>query len=358
MPEYSIEEYVDMHFVYGECGGNARAAARRYAERFPGRRQPYRETFSAVDRRLRETGSVLPKNQEIGRGRDPDMVNIEEHIINRVEEDPSASTREIAREVGVSHWTVWRTLRESLLYPYHLQRVQSLSPNDFIPRQNFCRWIVNSNNETPGFLSSILMTDECCFTRDGILNFHNTHRWADANPHAIYETHFQQRFSLNIWAGIIGNQMIGPYVLPERLNGDNYFHFLETHLPLLLEDVPLDIRRRMYFMHDGAPAHFSLQVRQFLTNVYGERWIGRGGPIAWPPRSPDLNSCDYYLWGYMKSIVYRTPVNNLEDLEARVMMAAERIRNDPEELNRVSNSLLRRAEACIRANGAHFQHLL
>jgi hypothetical protein len=23
MPEYSIEEYADMHFVYGECSGNA-----------------------------------------------------------------------------------------------------------------------------------------------------------------------------------------------------------------------------------------------------------------------------------------------------------------------------------------------
>jgi hypothetical protein len=31
MPEYSIEEYADMHFVYGECSGNANAAVRRYA---------------------------------------------------------------------------------------------------------------------------------------------------------------------------------------------------------------------------------------------------------------------------------------------------------------------------------------
>jgi hypothetical protein len=31
MLEYSIEEYADMHFVYGECSGNANAAVRRYA---------------------------------------------------------------------------------------------------------------------------------------------------------------------------------------------------------------------------------------------------------------------------------------------------------------------------------------
>jgi hypothetical protein len=30
MPEYSMEEYADMHFLYGECSGNANACVRRY----------------------------------------------------------------------------------------------------------------------------------------------------------------------------------------------------------------------------------------------------------------------------------------------------------------------------------------
>jgi hypothetical protein len=33
----------------------------------------------------------------------------------------------------------------------------------------------------------------------------------------------------------------------------------------------------------------------------------------WPPRSPDLNPCDFYLWGKLKSVVY---ANNPYDLEA------------------------------------------
>jgi hypothetical protein len=63
-PEYSIEEYADMHFVYGECSGNASAAVRRYAERFPQRRVSDRKTILGVAQRLRTTGSVLPKNQD------------------------------------------------------------------------------------------------------------------------------------------------------------------------------------------------------------------------------------------------------------------------------------------------------
>jgi hypothetical protein len=34
MPEYSIEEYADMYFLYGECSGNANAAVRRYANAY------------------------------------------------------------------------------------------------------------------------------------------------------------------------------------------------------------------------------------------------------------------------------------------------------------------------------------
>jgi hypothetical protein len=41
----------------------ASVAARRYAERFPERRLPQHETIEAVAQRLRETGSVLAKNQ-------------------------------------------------------------------------------------------------------------------------------------------------------------------------------------------------------------------------------------------------------------------------------------------------------
>jgi hypothetical protein len=57
-------------------------------------------------------------------------------------------------------------------------------------------------------------------------------------------------------------------------------------------------------------------------------------------------------------MVYRTAVNTQDDLLNRIMLAAERIRNDQDELARVSRSLLRRANASIRANGGHFEHLL
>jgi hypothetical protein len=53
----------------------------------------------------------------------------------------------------------------------------------------------------------------------GHWNRHNSHWWSDRNPHAIVEGNFQNRFSLNVWCGVIGNQLTGPAVSPNCLTG-------------------------------------------------------------------------------------------------------------------------------------------
>jgi hypothetical protein len=62
-----------------------------------------------------------------------------------------------------------------------------------------------------------------------------------------------------------------------------------SHIP---ED---DTRQRMWFMHGGAPPHFLRIVRQHLNQTFGEQWIGRGGSVNWPARSPDLNPLDFWV---------------------------------------------------------------
>ena len=54
-----------------------------------------------------------------------------------------------------------------------------------------------------------------------------------------------------------------------------------------------------------------------LDGTPPERWIGRGGPAAWPPRSPDINSLDFFLWGYVKIEVFKS----LQHLKGRITQA-------------------------------------
>ncbi|KAJ8940181.1 hypothetical protein NQ314_010800 [Rhamnusium bicolor] len=62
-----------------------------------------------------------------------------------------------------------------------------------------------------------------------------------------------------------------------------------------LEALPLEYRNRMYFQQAGCPAHHACVVRNWLNSKFGQRWIERGGPVLWPPRSPDLTIVDTFL---------------------------------------------------------------
>ena len=132
-----------------------------------------------------------------------------------------------------------------------------------------------------------MFTDEAQFNRDGVNNTHNSHVWADENPHATVESNFQQSFSVNLWCAVLDDQLIGPFILEGRLTGEAYLRFLQEELPRTLEDVSLNKRGRMYFRHDGVPPHFSREVKNFLNCRFPGRWIGRGGPHNWSARSPD-----------------------------------------------------------------------
>jgi hypothetical protein len=169
-----------------------------------------------------------------------------------------------------------------------------LEERDFPKRTDCARWFLHKEVEHPNFLSQVLFTDEASFTREGIFNSRNRHLWADENPHGTWDRNFQKKFGVNVWAGILGNKIIGPYLLPDHLNGPTYLGFLRHILPELLEDIPLGARRRMWFQHDGAPPHFSIDVRNHLNMTFRNRWIGRGGPVQWPPRSPDMTSLDFF----------------------------------------------------------------
>jgi hypothetical protein len=143
----------------------------------------------------------------------------------------------------------------------------------------------------------------------------------------------QQQFSINVLAWIVGDILSGPHVLPRRLTGNHYRDFLLHDLPKLPEDVSLAVRARMWYMHDGAPAHFSRAVRDLLSNTYHDRWTGKGGPTAWLPRPPELNPLDSYLWGHIEALVHAAPVVNDEALHHCMWMPVRLSATTPASLN-------------------------
>jgi hypothetical protein len=91
----------------------------------------------------------------------------------------------------------------------------------------------------------------------GIVNTHNIQNWAQEDPHFTRERERQVRWSLNVWAGLQGDCIIGPYLLPERLTAATYYAFMDEALPVLPEDVPPATRELMWYQLDGAPQHLT-----------------------------------------------------------------------------------------------------
>jgi hypothetical protein len=202
--------------------------------------------------------------------------------------------------------------------------VQRFEEGDEARRLGLCRW-VNANRRLIPFM---LFTDEASFTRDVINNTQNSHRWSDKNLHAILERNSQHSFSVNVWRGVIGNQLIGHAVVPNCLTGRAYVDFLQNELPLLLEEVPLAKRMRIVFQHDAAPAHYSRLATHHLNLKFSERWIGCGGHVQWPLRSPELTPLDFCLWGCTKSEVYKKKIQR-DKLVARIMNSATLLKQEP-----------------------------
>ena len=80
-------------------------------------------------------------------------------------------------------------------------------------------------------------------------------------------------------------------------------------------------------------------MRRFLNRQFAEKWIGRGGPVPWPARSPDITPMDFFAWGEMRNLVYKTPVESEEDL---VAAAAGAINDTPGVFARVRQNMIRR----------------
>ncbi|GFW20407.1 uncharacterized protein TNCV_4546741 [Trichonephila clavipes] len=79
----------------------------------------------------------------------------------------------------------------------------------------------------------------------------------------------------------------------------------------------------LWFQQDGATYHTARATIDLLKDTFGDRLISRFGHVNWLPRSCDLPPLDYFLWGYVKSLVYAEDkpqtLDHLEDNIRRVI---------------------------------------
>jgi len=114
--------------------------------------------------------------------------------------------------------------------------------------------------------------------------------------------------------------------------------------------------QNVYFQQDGATPHTARLSMDVVRRMFPGRVISRFGDIPWPTRSPDLTTCDFFLWGYLKSYVYTHKPRTLSDLKEVIREELATI--DREILERVYADFQRRLENCIQESGHHLPDII
>lgn len=349
-----------MMIGYGDRVRTHQEVCRLFRDKYPDQ-QLSQSTVSRIENKFREHGTVqdLPKT---GRPVTTLTEDMQLNILLEFEDNPHSTSRNIALEHNLSHTSVLKLLKMQKFHPYKVKLIHELSETDFDLRQEFCEQMMEICNRDPMFSRRIIFSDEASFSLHGTVNRQNCRYWSRENPHWMHEAHTQYPQKVNVWAGIIGDRILGPFFFDANLTGERYLDFLQFELVPALAilfpnehdpDVP---NNNIWLQQDGAPPHYAVDVRRYLDEVFPGRWIGRRGPMEWPARSPDLTPLDFFLWGHLKNMVYKNRPNHLEDLKERIRHECRLI--TPQMLQNVVNAFYYRLGYCQMVQGHQFEHLV
>jgi len=183
-------------------------------------------------------------------------------------------------------------LKEAKFHPYKMQIHQCLRDSDRQRRVDHAHSQLAEMEKDPQYLKNLIFSDEAHFFLHGSVNTHNFRYWSQMNPLWFHEKPLHSP-RITVWAGIGYHGVVGPFFFQENINGTNYLEMLQQKvLPVIQQWADFN---SLVFMQDGAPPHWSVAVRNFLSDTFPNRWMGRGSPtFPWPPYSPDLTPCDFF----------------------------------------------------------------
>lgn len=321
--------------------------------------------FQKLIAKFEATGSVMDRKKS---GRPSVITDIvvaevlqETQDLAHENEYGTSSVNKIAGRLELSKTTVWRILRRQLkMYPYKMQVLFELKQADRIKRNDFALQTIAEIQVNPQWLDNVFWTDEAHFELNGGVNTHNCRIWSINNPQVNIQQGLHD-LKVTVWCGFTSRFIIGPYFFeqiengrtsPVTVTGQRYLNMLRDYAIPLLQEHDIE---NIIFMQDGAPPHIFNPVKQFLRNTFGDRVISRQFPKTWPPRSPDINPADFWLWGYLKERVFLTKPNTIDELKESI---TQNIAAIPAEMLRTSvYSIEERLLLVQEENGGHIQHL-
>ncbi|GFT58684.1 putative transposable element [Trichonephila clavipes] len=214
----------------------------------------------------------------------------------------------------------------------------------------------NEIDVVPDFHKRILFSDEAHFWLNGYVNKQNCRIWSEANPQVYVETPLHPE-KLTVWCALRAGGIIGPYFFKTdeshnvTVNGDRYRAMITNFFIPELNNHGV---QELWFHQNKHVTQ--LVIIDLLKDMFGDRLISRFGPVNWTPRSCDLTPLDYFLWGYVKSLVYADKPQTLDLLEDNLRRVIADIR--PQMLEKVIENWTPRLDYIRASRGSPMPEII
>ncbi|GFW69385.1 uncharacterized protein TNCV_487341 [Trichonephila clavipes] len=180
---------------------------------------------------------------------------------------------------------------------------------------------------------------------------------SEVNPQVYVETLLHPE-KLTVWCALWDGGIIGPYFKNDEghnvtINGDRYRAMITN---LFIPELNNHDVQELWFQQDGATCHTARATIDLLKDAFGDRLISRFGPVNWPPRSCDLTPLDYFLWGYVMSLVYADKPQTLDHLEDNIRRVIADIR--PQMLEKVIENWTSRSDNIRASRGSPMPEII
>ncbi|GFW37652.1 hypothetical protein TNCV_415381 [Trichonephila clavipes] len=180
----------------------------------------------------------------------------------------------------------------------------------------------------------------------------------ESNPQVYVETPLHPE-KLTVWCALWAGGIIGPYFFKNdeghnvTVNGDRYRAMITNFFIPELNNHDV---QELWFQQECATCHTARATIDLLKDTFGDRLISRFGPVNWPPRSCDLTPLDYFLWGYVKSLVYADKPQTLDHLEDNIRRVIADIR--PQMLEKVIENWTSRLDYIRASRGSPMPEII
>jgi len=209
-------------------------------------------------------------------------------------------------------------------------------------------------------ISTVRTANEAHFHLSGYVNKQNYRYWAPENPQELCQRPVHSE-RLTVWCGIASFGVLGPYFFEGNkgaavtVTSECYVAMLHNFCEPALRHHGIDLSS-VWCQQDGATAHTTRASMSILREMFPQHVISRGCNVPWPARSPDLSSCDYFLWGYLKSRVFISKPRSIAEIKHSIKVEIAVI---PEQMTRrVMENLGVRLKQCLRNGGRHLSDIL